>query len=122
MKHSIETRLPFLDFNVLELALSIDSKIKIKKGWTKYLLRSIIDKLLPNSVVWRKSKLGFSAPERIWIDENELIMLNEISKSKILNKITNMKILLLNYSKFDYRLKWRLFNIACWERIYNVKI
>ncbi len=122
MKHSIETRLPFLDFNVLELALSIDTKIKIKKGWTKYLLRSIIDKLLPNSVVWRKSKLGFNAPERIWIDENELIMLNEISKSKILNKITNMKILLLNYSKFDYRLKWRLFNIACWERIYNVKI
>lgn len=121
MRHSIETRLPFMDFTVLELALSINTKTKIKNGWTKYLLRIIIDKLLPKNVVWRKNKLGFNAPEKIWIDENEGMMLNEISKSNILNELSDINILISSYSKFDYRLKWRLFNIACWERVYNVK-
>ena len=42
MKNSIETRLPFLDYRVLETSLSIKHQFKINQGWTKYILRKSI--------------------------------------------------------------------------------
>lgn len=122
MKHSIEARLPFIDYKTLENALNIDIKYKIKDGWTKYILRAVIDKYLPKEVVWRKSKLGFNAPENIWIKDISKEMKTEIQDSKILNEISYMDNLLKQWDKMDNRLKWRLYNIAVWERIYNVKI
>ncbi len=121
MRHSIETRLPFIDYQLLELGLSLNTKHKINDGWTKFVLRKIIDKLLPSSIVWRKSKLGFNAPEKTWIDNNAEIMIQEILNSKILNKVSDINALLSKFPQLDYRLKWRLYNIACWERIYNVQ-
>jgi len=122
MRHSIETRLPFLDYKTLEVALSIDIKHKIKDGWTKYILRKMINPLLPKSIVWRKSKLGFNAPENIWMKEIQEKMEEEISKSKILKEITYIDTLLNKLDTMDLRLKWRLYNVAVWERVYNVKI
>ena len=121
MKHSIETRLPFIDYNVLEKALNINTEYKIKDGWTKYILRKIIEKYLPKSVVWRKNKFGFNAPENIWLKEINNNMKDEIKKSKILVSIGDMEKLLNQFDKMDNRLKWRLYNVAVWERIFNVK-
>ncbi len=118
MRNSIETRLPFIDFKVLETALNIDNKLKIKDGWTKYILRKIVDGMLPKNIVWRKNKFGFEAPTKSWLEELNHTMENTILKSKILNEITNTIIL----NKLDNHQKWKLFNIAKWEEIYNVKI
>jgi len=122
MRHSIETRLPFIDYKTVETALSLDIKYKIKDGWTKYILRKVIDNILPSTIVWRKNKLGFNAPESIWIEDLSETIIEEITNSKILNKICYMEKLLAKLNKLDYRLKWRLYNISVWERIYNVKI
>lgn len=122
MRNSIETRLPFIDYKTLECALNTDIKYKIKDGWTKYILRKILNKYLPNEVVWRKNKLGFNAPENIWMKEISSEIEKEIQSSKILNKICNMTILLNKLNMMDNRLKWRLYNVAVWERVYNVKI
>lgn len=67
MAFSVEGRYPFLDHKVIELALSFSSDILYSKGWTKYPLRRAMDGLLPRSVLWRKSKLGFVAPQRKWL-------------------------------------------------------
>jgi len=122
MRHSIETRLPFIDYKTLELALSLNIKYKIHSGWTKYILRVVIDKFLPKSIVWRKSKLGFNAPESTWQKEIAPKMLEEIQNSTILSMITDMELLGQDYSALNERLKWRLFNIACWERVYDVRL
>jgi len=116
MRHSIETRLPFIDFRVVEMALSIDNKLKIKKGWTKYILRKTVEKILPNTIVWRKNKFGFEAPAKIWLDSIENEILKSISKSKILSEILSS----VDFRKLDLTQKWKLFNIAKWEEIYNV--
>lgn len=42
MRHSIETRLPFIDYKTLESTLNINIEYKIKDGWTKYILRKVI--------------------------------------------------------------------------------
>ena len=118
MRHSIETRLPFIDYRVLETALSINSNYKITNGWTKYILRKVVDKILPKSIVWRKNKIGFEAPTKVWLSSIEYEMQKIIKKSKIVEIITNN----LEFKKLDEKQKWKIFNIAKWEQIYNVKI
>ena len=120
--HSIETRLPFIDYQALEKALSINMKYKIKDGWTKYILRKLINNYLPKKVVWRKNKLGFSAPENIWINSFSCQMKKEILKSKLLKEISNIDKLVLKFDNMNNQLKWRLYNIAIWEKIYDVKL
>ncbi|KAB7889878.1 asparagine synthase (glutamine-hydrolyzing) [Poseidonibacter ostreae] len=118
MKHSIEARLPFIDYNVLETALNIDNNFKIKQGWTKYILRKTIEKLLPDNVVWRKNKCGFEAPSSLWLKSIEADIEKSIFNSKIIKEITTS----IDIKKLDNKTRWRLFNISKWEALYNVKI
>ncbi len=122
MKHSIEARLPFIDYRTLEHALNIDIQYKIKDGWTKYILRKVIDSSLPKEVVWRKNKLGFNAPDNTWLKKIDAEIKTEIKDSTILQKISNLEKLIAQLDTMDERLKWRLYNVAVWERVYNVKI
>jgi asparagine synthase (glutamine-hydrolysing) len=117
MAHGIETRLPFLDYRCVETALSINIQHKINKGWTKYCLRKMADKKLPDSIIWRKNKIGFEAPTNVWLKNNEHIAL-QVKKSAILNKILkNVKI-----ENLDNKQKWKLFNIALWENVFQVEV
>ena len=116
MRHSIETRLPFIDYKTLENALNINIEYKIKDGWTKYILRRTIDKILPNSIVWRKNKFGFEAPTKCWIDAIDSEIIEAVNKSIILSEILNA----IDFKKLDLTQKWKLFNIAKWDEIYNV--
>jgi asparagine synthase (glutamine-hydrolysing) len=122
MYHSIESRLPFIDYRLVETALSINNCFKIKGGWTKYLLRKSVEGILPQNIVWRKNKLGFNAPERSWLDSINGIIKKSISESEILAKITDKQKVIASFDKLDLRLKWRLYNIAKWEEIYNVRL
>ena len=67
MAFSIETRVPFMDFKVVEFLYSIPSSYKIRNGFTKYILRDALDKILPEKIQKRKSKLGFSTPQDKWM-------------------------------------------------------
>jgi asparagine synthase (glutamine-hydrolysing) len=62
MAFSVETRLPFLDPDLVEFLLNIDEALKVRNGWSKYLLRKANEGLLPNEIVWRTGKGAFSAP------------------------------------------------------------
>ncbi|MDN3511638.1 MAG: asparagine synthase (glutamine-hydrolyzing) [Candidatus Jettenia sp.] len=125
MRNSIETRLPFIDYKILETALSLNNKFKIKHGWTKFILRRAINDILPESVAWRKNKFGFEAPERdIFKDSHfqELIK-KEIYNSIILNEIIDGSYKNTILESFNDKITlWKLFNIARWEKKYNVQI
>ena len=71
MAHSIETRLPFLDFRLVEFLFSLPAKEKIGSGLTKVILRKSMNGIIPEKVRMRKDKMGFVTPESKWI-ENEL--------------------------------------------------
>ena len=120
MSYSIETRVPFVDHKNVETALSIDSELKIKNGWSKYILRKIMDKIMPDSLVWRKDKIGFELDEdhffkTIEKEFFELLIESEIAK-KLLNKNQNADSL----SRLSTRHKWRLYNLIKWEKEFNV--
>ena len=65
MAHSIETRAPFMDYEFVNLALSIPGKYKMKDGEPKYILKKALERILPNEILYRK-KMGFSVPLREW--------------------------------------------------------
>jgi asparagine synthase (glutamine-hydrolysing) len=120
MRHSIETRLPFLDYRLVEFAVSLPTSLKIKNGWTKYILRKAIEDQLPSNIVWRKNKFGFEAPDKIWLNNYSIEMLNEIKASKLLNYLCDINNVVEKYNQLSLKDKWMYFNIARWEKVYNV--
>lgn len=121
MRHSIETRLPFLDFRVVQAGVSFAPHYKIWNGWTKYILRLAVEEVLPKKVVWRKSKLGFNAPERSWLTAHKEAMAKEVSRSAILSTITDFDQLQARFLNLSYKEQWLYYNIAVWERVFDVK-
>ena len=120
MHHSVEARLPMIDYRVVEQALNTDTRFKIVDGWTKYLLRKAMEHKLPSDIVWRKNKFGFNAPERSWLSLHEEKMVSEVKQSKLLAELCDMEKLLKKYTSMSGPLRWRLYNIACWERLFDV--
>ena len=70
MANSLELRVPFLDRNMLDVALSIPQKYRSGKESTKIALRGAAMKQLPESVAHRK-KLGFPVPLNDWLREDK---------------------------------------------------
>jgi len=66
MAVSLESREPLLDHRLLEFAATIPSSLKLKNGRSKYLLRRLLERRLPQSIVDRP-KHGFSAPIDRWL-------------------------------------------------------
>ena len=67
MAFSIESRVPFLDHRLVELAFALPDDVKRRAGWSKYGLRRALEDLLPSSVVWRRDKQGFPTPLGNWL-------------------------------------------------------
>jgi asparagine synthase (glutamine-hydrolysing) len=66
MAHGLETRAPFLDRDVAELALSLPFAAKIDGGQTKVALKRAFENDLPAEVL-RRGKEGFQAPINEWL-------------------------------------------------------
>ena len=66
MAHSLEVRLPFLDYRLVDLALNLPTGLKLRDGWTKYITRAVMPEL-PDAIRWRRDKQGFLTPERVWL-------------------------------------------------------
>lgn len=62
MNASIESRLPFLDYRVVEFGLSLPTSLKVGGGWQKRVLREAMHDL-PPAIRWRRDKVGFTAPD-----------------------------------------------------------
>ena len=77
MAHSIETRVPFLDFRMIEFMYSVHKDLKMKGYQNKSILRNTIGKKLPENVL-SGSKKGFNVPLRDWFkDQNKLDFINK---------------------------------------------
>jgi asparagine synthase (glutamine-hydrolysing) len=68
MAFGVESRMPFLDVRLATFLASLPEAYKVHRGWTKYIARKAFDHALPDSVTWRKDKMGWPIPERVWAD------------------------------------------------------
>jgi asparagine synthase (glutamine-hydrolysing) len=66
MANSVECRMPFMDYRIVEFVFSLNSKFKIGQGYTKLVLREAMKDLVPEEIRTDKIKLGFNAPVVEW--------------------------------------------------------
>ena len=93
MAHSIETRVPLLDRELVDFCAKLPPNIKQKKSENKYIFKKAMEPYLPYDVIYRP-KSGFGLPIRHWIS-NELEDLVNIT----LNKKTLDQHQIFNYEK-----------------------
>ena len=66
MSQSVESRIPFLDKEIFKFSWTIPDELKIKGGITKYPLRKLLRKYLPESLL-NQPKMGFAIPLDNWL-------------------------------------------------------
>jgi asparagine synthase (glutamine-hydrolysing) len=86
MANSREVRLPFLNHEMVEFVFSLPANFKIRKGWTKWLLREAMKDKLPDEIVWRKDKTGFEPPQQLWMQNNNIQKLITEAKQKLVDE------------------------------------
>jgi asparagine synthase (glutamine-hydrolysing) len=59
MGYGVETRLPFMDYRLIEFALALPARMKIANGYGKWALRSMTEGLVPDPVRLNRKKRGF---------------------------------------------------------------
>jgi len=125
MHYSLEGRVPFLDFNLMEYLFSLPDKAIINFGWNKNILRQAAKNLLPALIVNRRNKIGFTTPEHQWF----MRMKNKIyqvflSESFAGRKYFNKPEVLKAFQEFiegkndDSMMFWRLLNLEIWLRLF----
>ncbi|MDF1610268.1 asparagine synthase (glutamine-hydrolyzing) [Hoeflea sp. YIM 152468] len=67
MAFSRESRLPFLDTDLVDFTLTLPDDILFHKAWQKYPLRAASAGYIPKSVTWRADKVGYAAPLDRWM-------------------------------------------------------
>lgn len=69
MWFSIESRVPFLDYRLVEKTMATSSDWKIRNGMTKHILREAMKGILPEKIRLRRDKIGFGTPQDKWFRE-----------------------------------------------------
>src|SRR6185312_6272525 len=67
MAWSVESRVPFLDYRVVEFLAGLPYGAKVHRGTTKNVLRIAMKGVLPEPVRCRTDKMGFVTPEETWL-------------------------------------------------------
>lgn len=86
MANAVEVRLPFLNHHLVEFLFTLPPDLKIKNGWTKWLLRKSMDDLLPKEITWRKDKIGFEPPQKMWMENKSVRERIQESKKMLVEK------------------------------------
>lgn len=123
MAFSIESRVPFIDYRYVEEAVKIPEQLKIVDGYTKYPLRKYIEGHLPESVVWRRNKMGWPSPRERWIDRFDKKRIADILKNPYSEKLFNLSAIrnLWQCNPYHYALE-QFLNVELFIRHFDVMV
>jgi len=129
MAHSIESRVPFLTPQLVELLLSLpEAYILSPQGQTKAVFRRAMQGLVPQAILDRRDKVGFATPEQHWLhqlapwvhqllDSEALGRIHPIQPSAVKEEFAAI---LAGHRSFDFRV-WRWINLVAWARTFEVR-
>ncbi len=128
MAASVESRLPFLDYRLVEFCLNLPDQLKINKARRKYILREAMQPFLPDPIYRRYNKLGFATPQEAWIEEAPELFLKMLQETQeCFPEIFGEKWLpwsaavLKNKQKEHYPLLWRAISFGRWGSLFLTK-
>jgi len=128
MAFSVESRVPFLDYRLVEFIMSLPSYYKIEGGITKRILRIGMKDTIPEKIKRRTDKLGFATPEEVWLKDNPdqwgEALSEAIKSSKgILKPEAKRELdLIIEGNKPFSFIVWRLICFGAWMKEYNVQL
>jgi asparagine synthase (glutamine-hydrolysing) len=127
MAFSIETRLPFLDYRLVDFMFTVPSYLKIDNGTTKVILREAMKDTIPEKIVNRQSKFGFETKEADWFrtDAFKVLILDIINSQSFRNRpyydieeVEKEVQKFFNGKKNISRTIWRWLNLELWFRMF----
>lgn len=128
MAHTREIRLPFLDYRLVEYALSLPLKYKMREGWTKWILRKSFEDKMPSQICWRKDKKGFTIPQEGWLKKelkNNIqvlfdgdLLVEEFGLMKK-NEVNKFYEEFLENNNIWYKEVFNIISIEIWLRVYK---
>jgi asparagine synthase (glutamine-hydrolysing) len=122
MGASLEAREPFLDHKLVELVMSIPTKIKMGDGALKYLLKRTVRGLIPDNIIDRK-KQGFGVPMNEWF--RGLLGKRMRAELEFFCRETgylNIGAVQQVIEKGHADQAWYLFNLALWWRVFIARL
>jgi asparagine synthase (glutamine-hydrolysing) len=123
MAHGLESRVPFLDHPLVELAATIPANIKFKDGAMKQVLKDATVSLLPAAIAGRKDKMGFPVPFVEWAGGEARDFVRDIlGSSKSLGRdLVNNRLVLEESErepKFGRKL-WGMLSLELWQQEFH---
>jgi len=125
MAHGLESRVPFLDHRIVELAATIPADIKFENGNMKHVLRTAMRSKLPDRIFNRQDKMGFPVPLHEWLTSpgpvREYVRdIFSTDKARSRELIDNTRVLkqLDGESQFG-RQAWGLLSLELWQRSFH---
>jgi asparagine synthase (glutamine-hydrolysing) len=67
MANGVEIRMPFMDYRVVTLAMSLSWKSKLHGGFSKSIVRDAMAPYMPREIAYRRTKIGFNTPIVEWM-------------------------------------------------------
>jgi len=124
MAASVESRVPFLDHELVEFAASIPSKHSIQGLAGKFILKSAVEDLLPREIIYRR-KMGFPTPWAYWLAgpqveklEHMLLEQRTIDRGMFRRSVVSRLFAEHRAGHRDHGNRiWRLLNLELWQRV-----
>lgn len=85
MQYNLESRVPLLDYRLVEFAYNLDEKLKIRNGEMKYLLKQVLYDHVPKAI-FDRPKWGFSIPLAKWLKTDLKYLLDKYCSEEIVTK------------------------------------
>jgi len=125
MAFSVEARLPFLDYRLVEFLYNLPSSFMIRDGFTKYAYRMAMKNIIPDEVLWRKTKIGFKMPEFDLLKINKAYILKSLATLNggeyvDINHFHRQLDYILENKKHYNNIVWRIFCFAIWKSAFNL--
>jgi asparagine synthase (glutamine-hydrolysing) len=117
MRFSIEARVPYLDFNLVEFVIGLPEALKISGGHTKRLQKEALGSYTIDKILHRKDKIGFGTPSGQWMRsrewEHEALRSHGILKESFPEVFTNSKSL-----PHSNHTRWKVCQLGVWKEIF----
>ena len=130
--YSIEPRYPFWDRRLVEFCLALPAEQKLRKGWTRFVMRQGMQGVLPPDIQWRprKANMGHNFDRAMRTFENDRIRQVIVEDASAIEGYVNVDALRGAYDRFavggsadgaDVMAIWRAVTLALWLRSAKVE-
>ncbi|MEW5758324.1 MAG: asparagine synthase (glutamine-hydrolyzing) [Candidatus Omnitrophota bacterium] len=123
MAASLESRVPLLDYRIVEFANTLPPALKFHGGRLKHILREAMKNVLPSLILDRRDKMGFPVPLKEWLKKGPVcdfvrsIILSDSARKRGLFNVKEVEKLLEKEGNYVRQI-WGILCLELWHQIF----